>query len=172
MKEWSESQNELLISEWFKFFVMNVKELHEEYNKEFGYVKFNRYNKTQYSNWLEKKLIDAMSVIESMKGGGNESKSPEANKKVCQHCGSEKDNEHGLCLSCGKFPVWAKLKDDSKKEPYVLTHEKWCEQLHCDVCGAYGRYDFVYINKFANGEEWSCLNCRNNIMVDFEPEQI
>lgn len=31
----------------------------QEYCKEFGYGSFNRHNKSDYSNWLEKKLIEA-----------------------------------------------------------------------------------------------------------------
>lgn len=38
----------------------------QEYCKEFGYSSFNKNNKTNYSNWLEKKLIEARTEVENL----------------------------------------------------------------------------------------------------------
>ena len=38
----------------------------QEYCKEFGYGSFNKYNKSDYSNWLEKKLIEARTQVENL----------------------------------------------------------------------------------------------------------
>ena len=38
------------------------KFLRQEYIKELGHGSFNKYNKNEYSNWLEKKLTEALNI--------------------------------------------------------------------------------------------------------------
>ncbi len=42
---------------------MTNKDLKKQYIKEFGYSSFNKYNKTDYSKWLEKQLIYALNEV-------------------------------------------------------------------------------------------------------------
>ena len=76
----------------------------QEYCKEFGYGSFNKYNKSDYSNWLEKKLIEARSQVENLtihnvvvpKGTLCECKKHSLKTnygfEICTKCGNEFDD--------------------------------------------------------------------------------
>lgn len=93
---------------------------------------------------------------------------------TCEHCGALKKNKNGLCISCGKFPVWTKLKDkESTQKPksYFIDYNEWLKSFYCMECGSIGQTNFSYITRYANGEEWRCLKCGSEISVDEEPNQ-
>jgi hypothetical protein len=73
----------------------------QEYCKEFGYGSFNKYNKSDYSNWLEKKLIEARTQVENLT---IHSVVPQSEQLFCYHEGSYTLNEDGTCCKCHRLP--------------------------------------------------------------------
>ena len=45
---------------------MKNKEIKEEYCKDFGYGSFNKYNESDYSKWLESKLIKEREQVKKL----------------------------------------------------------------------------------------------------------
>lgn len=163
-----------------------VKDLRELYKSESSSILLPNTLKIEYVKWLEKKCLDFMnsntknevkidlsdlvgeyslaeipSVTQEIENRINEAKE----KLRCAHCGHIKENETGLCLSCGKFPSWAKIS----KKKFSEIHQEWEDSFHCNNCGSDSIKDFRYEATYANGEEWKCLNCNELIMVDVEP---
>lgn len=114
------------------------------------------------SKWVQAEIIkEKMSLISNLR---------------CSY-----DDSYYMDLEYDRLEKQLKELDDSEinsnqlegsKKQFIFTHEEWIKQFHCDTCGSDSQHDFVYQYRYANGEEWMCLNCRNNIMVDFEPEEI
>jgi predicted SprT family Zn-dependent metalloprotease len=89
------------------------------------------------------------------------------------------------------FQVYQLLKDQethinyhvltdnfSKVQPYPRTiHnffddlDEYLESFQCKECSSYEQKDFGYNRTVANGEVWVCKNCKEELLVNEEPNE-
>ena len=67
--------------------------------------------------------------------------------------------------------IQSRIDDAKPPKDYFKDYDEWKESFHCDNCGSHGMESFTYMNTYANGEVWGCIECNELIMVDDEPNQ-
>jgi hypothetical protein len=79
-------------------------------------------------------------------------------------------------IASGFYSYVVKLKHQPAPEPapepdYFKDLEKWEESFWCNECGEDKMNGFYYDRTVANGEVWICRNCKNQTMVNEQPNE-
>jgi len=54
---------------------------------------------------------------------------------------------------------------------YFNDLDKWEESFDCSECSNYEKEHFAYSRTVANGEVWTCKNCKTETVINEQPNE-